>query len=68
MNENRPRENLTIVARLVHDGVSQARTEHVLREICRECNDAMRSALRESNEALVALGCGRVTHPDAARD
>jgi len=62
------RRTYTIVARLAHQGVSQDRLERVLREIYREGNDAMRSALRESNEALVALGYGRVAYPEAAGD
>lgn len=58
------RRTYTLVARLAHEGVSQDQLERVLRGIYREGNDAMRSALRESNEALVALGYGRVGYSD----
>jgi hypothetical protein len=57
-----------MVARLAHQGVSQDQLERVLRGIYREGNDAMRSALHESNEALVALGYGRVGYSDLQGD
>jgi hypothetical protein len=57
-----------MVARLAHQGVSQDQLERVLRGIYREGNDAMRSALHESNDALVALGYGRVAYSDPQGD
>jgi hypothetical protein len=41
-----------------------ARLERLLREIFRTGNDAMRFALRESNEALVAPGHASAVWPD----
>jgi hypothetical protein len=39
-----------------------------LREIYRNGNESMRAALRESNEALVALGYDRIFYSDLAVD
>jgi hypothetical protein len=57
-----------MVARLAHQGVSQDQLERVLRGIYREGSDAMRAALRESNDALAALGYGRVGYSDLQGD
>ncbi len=62
------RRTYTMVARLAHQGVSQDHLERVLREIYREGNDTMRSALLQSNEALSALGYGTVSYPDSPAD
>jgi hypothetical protein len=62
------RRTYTMVARLTHQGATQDQLESVLRELYRDGNDAMRSALRESNEALVALGYARVAFPDLPGD
>jgi len=62
------RRTYTMVARLAHQGVSQDHLERVLREIYREGNDTMRSALLESNEALSALGYGTISYPDSPAD
>jgi len=57
-----------MVARLAHQGVSQDQLERVLREIYRDGNDTMRSALLESNEALNALGYSTISYPDSPPD
>ena len=57
-----------MVARLAHQGVSQDQLERVLREIYRDGNDTMRSALLDSNEALSALGYGMISYPDSPAD
>ncbi len=62
------RRTYTMVARLAHQGVSQDHLERVLREIYRQGNDTMRSALLESNEALSALGYGTVSYVDSPAD
>ena len=65
MSSRKPdlRRTYTMVARLAHQGVSQDHLERVLREIYREGNDTMRSALLESNAALSALGYGTAVIP-----
>jgi hypothetical protein len=62
------RRTYTMVARLAHQGVSQEQLERVLREIYRDGNDTMRSALRDSNEALAALGYGTISYSDLRGD
>ncbi len=62
------RRTYTMVARLAHQGVSQDQLERVLREIYRDGNDTMRSALLDSNEALSALGYGMISYPDSPAD
>jgi len=62
------RRTYTMVARLAHQGVSQDQLERVLREIYRDGNDTMRSALLESNEALNALGYSTISYPDSPPD
>lgn len=62
------RRTYTMVARLAHQGVSQDHLERVLREIYRDGNETMRSALLESNEALNALGYSTISYPDLAPD
>jgi hypothetical protein len=62
------RRTYTMVARLAHQGVSQDHLERVLREVYRDGNDTMRSALLESNEALNALGYGSISYSDLPGD
>jgi hypothetical protein len=62
------RRTYTMVARLAHQGVSQDQLERVLHDIYRSGNDTMRSALRESNDALIALGYGGVVYSDLPGD
>ena len=58
------RRTHTLVARLAHAGVTQEQLEHVLCDIYKDGNDVIRSALRQSNEALLALGYSVVRYPD----
>jgi len=62
------RRTYTMVARLAHQGVSQDQLERVLRDLYRDGNDTMRSALLESNEALNALGYSTIRYPDSPAD
>lgn len=58
------RRTYTVVARLAHQGVSQGQLEQALHEIYRNGSDTMRAALRDSNEALIALGYSGVVYPE----
>jgi hypothetical protein len=48
--------------------VTQEQLEHVLRDTYKDGNDVIRSALRQSNEALLALGYSVVRYPDMPID
>jgi hypothetical protein len=58
----------TVVARLINQGARQDQLERVLQQIYRDGNDALRSALIETNDALAALGYSRVSYTDALAD
>jgi len=65
---NDRRRTYTMVARLADRGLTQDHLERVLREVYADSNDTVRSALRESNESLMALGYDRVSYADARGD
>jgi hypothetical protein len=64
-SRNDRRRTYTMVARLTQRGLTQDHLERVLREVYADGNDTVRSALRESNESLMALGYGSVAYADA---
>lgn len=57
-----------MVARLTQRGVPQDHLERVLREVYADGNDTVRSALRESNASLMALGYNSVAYADTPGD
>jgi hypothetical protein len=57
-----------MVASLAHRGLTQDYIERVLRDVYANSNDTVRSALRESNESLIALGYDRVSYAHSRGD
>jgi hypothetical protein len=65
---NDRRRTYTMVARLADRGLTQDDLERVLREVYADGNDTVRTALRESNESLLALGYDRVAYTESPGD